>query len=68
MITRLFFHPDIELMFSCVDLCKYTRLIQNFWNWHSASTYRFAAKCLAIATIWCFFPYKGQCFWLVRRV
>jgi hypothetical protein len=48
------------------DLNKYIRAIKNFAAWQSNSTYRFTAQCMLFATVWLCFPYKTQCFWLIR--
>jgi hypothetical protein len=48
------------------DLNKYIRVLKNFATWQSNSTYRFTTQCMLFATVWLCFPYKSQCFWLVR--
>jgi hypothetical protein len=48
------------------DLNKYIRVLKNFATWQSNSTYRFTAQCLLFATVWLCFPYKSQCFRLLR--
>mmetsp|Transcript_116137 Transcript_116137/g.335412 ORF Transcript_116137/g.335412 Transcript_116137/m.335412 type:complete len:332 (-) Transcript_116137:1155-2150(-) len=39
-------------------ICKYSRLLRNFVNWRSASTYKFTMDLLILAMAWTLFPFK----------
>jgi hypothetical protein len=40
------------------DICQYIRILRNFVNWKSHSTFKFTSNCLLLATAWWFFPLK----------
>jgi hypothetical protein len=43
---------------SLLVACKKIRLVRNFVNWKTHSTYKFTLAMLILATTWCIFPYK----------
>ncbi len=49
-------------------MCKYIRLLRNFVNWRSGSTYKLTIDLLMIATAWLLFPYKQILVKLVMRI
>lgn len=49
-----------------VVLCKYIRLLRNFFNWKVNTTYKVTTNLLLTATLWCFFPYKYLARWGFR--
>ena len=49
-------------------MCKYIRLLRNFVNWRSGSTYKLTIDLLMIATAWLLFPYKQIVVKMVLRI
>jgi hypothetical protein len=49
-------------------LCRNIRVLRNFVNWNSNSTFKVASNSLLIATFWWFFPFKKWVFWILRIV
>lgn len=39
-------------------ICNYSRLLRDFVNWRSGSTYKLTIDLLLVATVWALFPYK----------